>query len=348
MTKRERVYATLAHQPTDKIVKGEINISGILANKILGSDYPLDYQHFERDLAVRQALNADLINVGDWPSKVVGKDAKGNTVYKSTYGYEYIAGVSNHVTKPPIEDIEDAEDYVKPDINEVNPAIIKRFVEETDLFVFAQIAGPISMLNEMFGMEDYMVYCMTNPDEIDSISAKVVEYEIEKAKLFIDNGAHAIFLADDMAFNSGTLLPPDVMDAIVFPYYKQMVKEIKAYKDVPIIIHTDGQIMDIMDRIVECGFDGIQSLQPSAGMDIKVIKEKYGDKLCLWGNIDLDYIMSFGTPDEVRQNVKETIDIAAKGSGFILSTCNTMVDVIPAENAIAMYQTAEEYDMQNV
>lgn len=220
---------------------------------------------------------------------------------------------------------------------------MERYVKETYFFVFAQIGGPISMLNEMFPMEDYMVNCITYPEETHTISEKVIAYEIKKAKIFIDKGADGILIADDMAFNTGAFLPPYVMEENVYPFYKQMIQEIKAYKDVPVFIHSDGNLNKLMDDLVECGFDGIQSLQPSAGMDIAQIKEKYGDKLCLWGNIDLDYIMCFGSTDEVRADVRKTIEIASPGGGFILSTCNTMVDIIPPENILAMIDEAEKY-----
>ena len=110
----------------------------------------------------------------------------------------------------------------------------------------------------------------------------------------------------------------------------------------PVFLHSDGNLNSVMDEIVNCGFDGIQSLQPSAGMDIQEIKEKYGDRLCLWGNIDLDYIMCFGSREEVKADVRRTIDIAGPGGGFILSTCNTMVDIIPPENIFAMMEEAEK------
>lgn len=96
-----------------------------------------------------------------------------------------------------------------------------------------------------------------------------------------------------------------------------------------------------MPRYVEAGFDGLQSLQPSAGMDIEAIKKEYGNDLCLWGNLDLDHLMSFGTPDEVKKEVRRIIDIANRDGGFILSTCNTMVDSIPPENVLAMMEESE-------
>lgn len=345
MTKKERVLAAINHKESDKIPKGEICIEGKLANKLLGTDYPLDYQHYERDCKVRKLLNIDLINLGDWPCEEIGKDEKGNRLFRSIYGYEFaFSGMSKHIVKPPVEDIEDADKYTIPDIKRVSGEIIKKFKDTTDFFIFGQIGGPVSMLDEMFGMEDYMIYAMTNTNEMISIGEKVIEHEIAKAKLFIDNGADGVFFADDIAFNTGIFLPPKIMKQMVYPFYKEAVKQIKNYKDVPVFFHSDGYIMDALDIIVDSGFDGLQSIQPSAGMDIGEVKKRYGDILCLMGNIDLDQVMTFAEPNEVKRVVKETIDIAAHGGGFILSTCNTLINAIPPENALVMYNTADKID----
>lgn len=336
MTKIERVLNAIAHKEVDKPPKGEMWISPIIANKVLNENYPLDYQSFKRDVKIREKLGIDLVNVGEWPMENLG-----DNLYKDPYGTIFEDnGTSKHIKKPMIEDIEDAYNYKAPTAT-ITGDLVKQYKDETDLFVFAQIGGPISMLNEGIPMEDYMVFCLTNTEEINYLGYEVLKYEIQKAKIFINNGADAILIADDMAFNSGTFLPPHIMDEMAFPIYKEMIKQIKAYKNIPVFLHTDGMIMSVMDRIVDCGFDGLQSLQPSAGMDIKTIKEKYGDKLCLWGNIDLDYILCFGSVDEVKENVRKTIDIANKNSGFILSSCNVLVDIIPPENVVAMCEEAE-------
>ena len=170
-----------------------------------------------------------------------------------------------------------------------------------------------------------------------------MEFEVAKAKLFLDSGADAVLIADDIAFNSGVFLPPNIMDEVIYPRYKEAVAEIRRYRDVPVFFHSDGDLNKVMDNIVECGFDGLQSLQPSAGMDIGRIKKEYGETLCLMGNIDLDYVMTRGTPTEVADTVKATIDMAAPGGGYILSTCNTLIDSIPLENALAMYRIADSY-----
>ena len=348
MNKKERVYASIRHMEPDRVPKGELYIDPSLANKLLGKEYPLDYFHLQRDLEVRELLNIDIINLGEWPSEEIGTDENGYKKYKSVYGEEYVFnGKSKHVVKPPFDDIEDVDKYPIPDIKKCTGEIIEEYASNTDMFIMAQIGGPISMLNEMIGMEDYLVYCLTNTEEIITLGEKIMEYEIAKAKLFIDKKADGILIADDMAFNSGTFFNPELMRKIAFPLYKHAIKEIKKHKDVPVLLHTDGNIMKVMDDIVESGFDGLQSIQPSAGMDIAKVKKDYGDKLCLMGNIDLDYVMTFAPPEEVEEVVKNTIDIAAPGGGFIISTCNILVDVIPPENALAMYRTAEQYGVYN-
>lgn len=121
----------------------------------------------------------------------------------------------------PFESIEESDSYEIPDISRVSGALIERFVRETDLFVFAQIGGPISMVNEMIGMEDYMVYSLTNTEEIRELARKIMVYEVQKAKLFLDSGANGILLADDMAFNTGLFLPPHIMEEIAYPFMKK-------------------------------------------------------------------------------------------------------------------------------
>lgn len=344
MTRKERVSNAIRHKESDRVPKGEIWIEGSLANRLLNSSYPVDYQSYERDRKVREFLDIDLINLGDWPSEEIGTDEAGNRKYRSIYGYEYVnSGKSRHITRPPIDDIENAGLYRVPDIKRVSGKIIEEFAATTDFFLFGQIGGPVSMLDEMFPMEDFMVYCLTNTNEMRTLGEKVMEYEIGKAKLFIDSGADAILMADDIAFNSGVFLPPHIMEELVYPLHKAALEEIKRHKNVPVFFHSDGNLNKVMNKIAGSGFDGLQSLQPSAGMDIAQIKKGFGDALCLMGNIDLDYVMTYASPQEVEEVVKRTIDAAAPGGGYILSTCNSLIDAVTAENTLAMYRTAQKY-----
>ncbi len=276
----------------------------------------------------------------------LGIDDQGYRRFRSVYGEEFIStGNTKRVVEPPIASIRDARSYPVPDIGKVSGELIRHFSEDNDFFIFAQIAGPVTALDESFPMEDYLVYTITNTVEMGILGDKIMEFETEKAKLLLDAGADAVIIGDDIAFNNGPFLPPRIMEEIVFPFYQRTIQEIKRHQDVPVLLHSDGNLMALLDSIIACGFDGLHSLQPSAGMDLGEIKKRYGDVLCLMGNIDLDYVMTMATSAEVEEVVKQTIDIAAPGGGYVLSTCNALIDAIPDDNALAMYRTANRYGL---
>jgi len=338
MTKKERMLAAFKRQPVDRIPAGEICISGGFIKNALGDRFPGGMFNFERDQAIRDFLDMDVVVLGDWPVWECRRGEDGTVYYTNVYGYElYRTEASQHISKPMIEDPSEAWEYPVPDISKVNPAIFREFAEKSDLFIMGQIGGPVSMLDEALDFEDFLVWALTDTEDLAEAARRIMIYEVQKAKLFIDNGAEGILIADDMAYNSGLFLPPAVMKKLVYPFYKQAVQEIKAYKDVPVVIHSDGNLMEAIEDLIDCGFDAIQSLQPSAGMDIYELKKTIGDRITLWGNLDLDYLMTNGTPEEVAAETKKLFDNMGK-TGFILSTCNTMIDPIPVENALAMYR----------
>ena len=107
---------------------------------------------------------------------------------------------------------------------------------------------------------------------------------------------------------------------------------------------ADGDLGDVMDMIIDSGLDAVMAIQPFCGMDIKQLKHDYGSRITLWGNINISDLLIFGSPEEVRTVVKETIRIAAPGGRFILSTSNSpAIPDIPTENLLAMYEAAKEY-----
>jgi uroporphyrinogen decarboxylase len=344
MTKKERVRTTLAHREPDRVPMGELAIEPGIANRLLGSSYPGDYQHYERDRAVRERLGIDFVNMGDWPATDLGVDARGYRILRSAYGDEYaVTGQTRHITRPLVPSMEEARSYRAPDPRQVTGALVRAFAADDDMFVFGQVGGPVSILDEALGMEEYMMAALESTAEIQYLSETVLAFETQKARILLDAGADAIVVGDDIAFNSGPFLPPRVMRQVVYPLYRRLVTDVKRHRDVPVLMHSDGQLMSVMDDIVACGFDGLHSLQPSAGMDIALIKKRYGASLALIGNIDLDRVMTMAPPEEVAEVVKRTIDAAAPGGGYILSTCNTLIDAVPPANALALYETGKSH-----
>jgi uroporphyrinogen decarboxylase len=88
--------------------------------------------------------------------------------------------------------------------------------------------------------------------------------------------------------------------------------------------------------------NGLHPIQPAA-MDIKQIKAKYGNRVCILGNIDLDYTLTLGTPDEVDKEVRERIAVAGPGGGYIVTSANSLTDYCKTENVWAMARAIKKY-----
>lgn len=336
MTKKDRMLAALRRQPVDRIPRGELGIEGGFIAAFT-ADVTQPISALQKEIYVREQLGFDYINIHEFPRKLLRYSEDGYPIYESPYGDVFKeTPYSFHMLKAAVDDIEDAENYETADLSGATTHLLDFYRENSDLFLMCQVNGPVGGTDWALGMEDYMCCCMTNTEEVAIIADKITDYEIGRAKKFLDHGAEAILIADDIAFNSGLLLPARIMEQVAYPFYKKMISEIKAYMDVPVILHTDGYIYEALEKIVECGFDGLQSIQPSAGMDIGKVKKLVGDKLCLIGNVDLNYLLPFGTPEEVVEEVKKLIEIAGP-TGFVLSTCNIITDAVKIENVKAMY-----------
>jgi uroporphyrinogen decarboxylase len=186
-----------------------------------------------------------------------------------------------------------------------------------------------------------MVWCLTEPEAMLAFANQMAEFEVLRAFYFLDHEADAILIADDIAYNRGPSMRPQTMERFAWPFYKGIIGRIKARRNVPVFLHTDGDIRTLLSQIADCGFDGLQSLQPSANVDILAVKRQYGNRLCLWGNLDLDRLMTFGAPLEVVEKTRWLYRNIGYDGSFILSTCNIFIDAVPIENVVAIYKAVE-------
>ncbi len=165
---------------------------------------------------------------------------------------------------------------------------------------------------------------------------------VNGAKLWAETDFDVFFLCDDTALKNTTMINPKYHRELIVPAYKKIINEIrKAGKYV--IFHSDGFTEPYFDGLIEAGFHGVESLEPMAGMDLKHLKETYGDKLCLIGNIDVSQLLPYGTEDEVRHKVKDCIRDAGNGGGYIMSACTDITNSCKLENVLTMISTVKNY-----
>lgn len=110
-----------------------------------------------------------------------------------------------------------------------------------------------------------------------------------------------------------------------------------------VLFHSDGNLWQIMDDLLDAGIDGLNPLEPLAGMELKPLKKRYGNRLILVGGIDCSQLLPLGTPEEIRQAVQRAMQVAAPGGGLFIGSSSEINPATPLENVLAFYSACHEY-----
>ena len=109
------------------------------------------------------------------------------------------------------------------------------------------------------------------------------------------------------------------------------------------MMHSDGHIKPLLDLVINTGINAYHPVERAAGMDLKTIKETYGSRLCLMGNVDNKTTLVTGSVEDVIAETKECIKVAGPGGGYILASDHSIKDDMPNENIFAMFETGRKY-----
>lgn len=194
----------------------------------------------------------------------------------------------------------------------------------------------------LMGLDTLLLNFLAAPDLAELVLDKVLEANMAVVRRAIRAGAEIIVLGDDYASNLGPLMSPKAFRHFVWPRLKRMVDLIHE-EEAFCVKHTDGDIYLLLDLILEAGPDGLNPIEPAAGMDLKTVKQRVGRRVCLIGNIDCGQLLPHGTLGEVRAAVRQAIAEAAAGGGFILSSSNSIHSSCKPENFVAMVRAAQEF-----
>jgi uroporphyrinogen decarboxylase len=166
---------------------------------------------------------------------------------------------------------------------------------------------------------------------------------IEGAKEEIDAGIRIIRGGlDDMAGKEGPYLAPRFYEKFIFPNLAKLARAIHS-KDGRLLVHSDGDLRPILDGLVGSGIDALHSIDPSSNMDLLQVKERYGDRVCIFGNVDCAWTLTRGTVGQVIEETKWAIERAAPGGGYVLSSSNVIHAAVPVENALAMVEVGHKH-----
>lgn len=205
-----------------------------------------------------------------------------------------------------------------------------------DYAVFGRIRLGTASTIESMGLDVFAVAMYEEPDLVKEIHRRFSEWSARVVEHVNKLPFDFIWANDDHADTRQPWVNMEMYEEFLHPYQKIVADRINK----PWIFHSDGNIVPILDGLLTLGMKGLHPIQPAA-MNINELKEKYGKRVCLVGNIDLDYTLPLGTQAEVEAEVEKRITEIGRGGGYIISSANSLTDYCKLENVEAMARTIE-------
>jgi len=188
------------------------------------------------------------------------------------------------------------------------------------------------------GIEHFSLQLYENRDFVLTVTDIFIDWACKAVQKINGLGFDFMIVPEDLAWKQGPLFSPKMFRELFLPRMKKVADKIQ----IPWIYHSDGNLMPILDDLLTLGMSGLANIEPNA-MNINELKQRYGRRVCLVGNIDLHYTLTQGTPEEVEAEVKKRIQDVGPGGGYILASSNSLAGYCKPENVLAMHRALLKY-----
>jgi uroporphyrinogen-III decarboxylase len=333
MNARERMLAALRREEPDRVPYCELGIDRALAQRLMGWGEPesqaadLEANVYTADEAKAIAAKLGLDNITFvlrapiYAHKVGGQDGR------LFYGEGMIRDESDL-------DIIRLPDPTDDALYEEAAAFAAQKGEYAACLV-TRIGIFPTMLS--MGLERFSVALYENRPFIERILDQYCDWTAVVAERVCRLGFDVFISTDDMAFKSAPYFSPTVFRDLVLPRFRRVQEQIT----LPWVIHSDGNLMPFLDDLLSLGIAGLHPLENGA-MDIRAVKQTYGDRICLLGNVDLN-LLGMAPPEAVDHEVRGLIRDVAPGGGYIVTSGNSLAGYLLPENVMAMANAVAKY-----
>ncbi len=345
MTPRERVLAALNLEQPDKVPWLEIGVAGPIFGHVIGEQvvvnsgfHPLPPDDYRKYLS--QAIRgAQILGLCGVPLKAF------NPAFQAIRRAE---AAKVHGRGGRIRDMATFEQCIAnaPSVPEhlaVECAdIYFEQMAETDLLRSILVGGIFSHAEASMGAAEFAIACHDQPELVQRLCAWMGDRTVAIIDEVLQHGeVDAILLGDDIAFRTTTFISPDMLRRFVFPQYRKIADRIRG-AGVPMMFHSDGNLTQVMDDLIDIGIQCIHPFEKLA-IDIAWAKETYGERLCIMGNLDVDFIERM-LPAEVKAEATRLLDTLG-GPGYIFASGNSITQWAAPESAVAMAEAVREFEL---
>ena len=369
MTPRERFLAALNHEEPDRVPLdlGGINTSLMiethnnLKNHLGHTDVPSQvlsktWQIAKTAEPILEKLSIDSRYV--FPEMKMLEIAENDGYFIDEWGVKrrfimHYYEMEEHPLGGEI-DMEDVESYPWPDPREhiILDGLRERarsLKEDTDYAVCGYPGGG-SLFEQAWylrGYTDLLVDFMVNKDLAHAVLSHILDARKKNAELFLNEAGEYLDvfqIGDDIATQDNPAMSPELYREMLKPYQAELFAFIKERTPAKLYYHSCGSVVPLIDDLIEIGVDALNPIQVTArDMDTAKLKRRFGNRIAFWGAIDSQKVLPFGTPDDVRKEVRRCISDLASGGGYILAGVHNLQPDISPENIIAMYEEGAEF-----
>ena len=369
VTPRDRVLAALAHEMPDRV---PMDLGSTPDSTIILPGYERLKRHLgvaaaparivnrmmqaaEVDEPVLRALDIDTRGV--YPSAPPPRMLDENR-YRDEWGVERVrpAGALyyDQVNYPLSADIteRDIARYPWPDPDDPVRTLgvrerVRRIRNDTECAAVLNLPSAFVHTSQYLrGFEDWYMDLASNRQLLACLFDAVMEVNLRICRNLLKaagDGVDVVFTADDLGFQGGLMMAPEVYRDMIKPRHRRYLQAIHELTPAKILFHTCGCVVDIMDDLIEAGVDILNPVQVSAaGMDPATLKKRWGDRLCFWGGIDTQHLLPYGSVEEVRAGVERQIGILGRDGGYVLGAVHNIQPDVPPENVVAMFHHARD------
>lgn len=334
MTSAERVMAVLRREEPDRVPHFEWIIDKKVRNAICpGSS--------TEEFTVRMGLDA-MLTAPDFKSEQISTNR-----FKNEWGIVVEKGEEQHstVVEPVIKNMDDLKNYQPPDPHATYRFdSLKKLVSlyKGEYAIGVHLNDVMSIPRNLMGFQELMMAFCLEPELIRALVEMSVDLNIELAEEVARHGADFVFTGDDYSSGQAPFMSPDTFRDLMYPGLKRVIKGFHDH-GLPIIKHTDGNIMPLLDMILDSGIDCLDPIDPLGNMDMAKMKREYSHKIALKGNVNCATTLVNGSMEDVIRETIDVLKVAAPGGGFILSSSNSIHSSVNPANYLTMINTVKAY-----
>lgn len=245
--------------------------------------------------------------------------------------------------------IDDLETYPWPQVEWFDYSKVreKLLPQHSELAIKAGYMAPFYLHNQLRGLEQSLMDPLMEPEFTHHLLKRLCDYFYDHHRKLFESADGLIDVAevtDDYGSQTAPLISLELFNTFYRPHLQRFIDLCHEF-GIRVFHHDDGAIRPFIPPLVEMGVDILNPIQWTCpGMDRAGLKKEFGHKICFHGAVENQRILPFGTPDEVRAEVRQCIDsLASDRTGYILCSCHNLQSITPVENIIAMYDEAHRY-----